>query len=270
MTMLTRTLLVAATIVAGASWSSEAHAGCGGGSFRRAVVSNIRSHYSSAPRQSGYYHQPSCSQSGYYPPGYQQPGQVIPQQPPVGQIPQQFPQQNPQQFPQQNPQQVSQPALPAQPTQPAQVPMGQQAPAGRTASQPQTGTGSAPAASAQMTALQALASMGGTAANPAPATPAATGATTPSEVGTWTATLSNGARVQLQLQADGTFNWVATNQTGRASSFSGSYSIAGGSLTLVRSTDNQKLAGTMTQNGSNAFNFKLAGANDNGLNFVRA
>jgi uncharacterized protein (TIGR03066 family) len=89
-------------------------------------------------------------------------------------------------------------------------------------------------------------------------------------VGVWTAKLANGARVQLSLQADGKFSWTATNQSGRQSTFSGSYSIGGGNLTLTRSTDNQKLAGTMTQSGTNAFNFKLAGAKDSGLNFVRA
>ena len=118
-----------------------------------------------------------------------------------------------------------------------------------------------------MTALQALAGMSAIPAA-APQTPAQP--QQPSQVGTWTATLANGARVQLNLQADGSFNWSATNKAGRTSTFGGSYTVSGGNLTLIRSNDNQKLAGVLAQNSSNAFNFKLAGTSDGGLNFVRS
>jgi hypothetical protein len=103
---------------------------------------------------------------------------------------------------------------------------------------------------------------------PAAQTPAQP--TTPGIAGNWTARLSTGAVVQLTLQTDGTFAWKATNKAGQASSFQGTYTSTAGSLTFIRSNDNQKLQGTMTQGGNNAFNFKLAGANDNGLDFVRS
>lgn len=78
-------------------------------------------------------------------------------------------------------------------------------------------------------------------------------------VGTWTANLKNGARVQLELEAAGRFRWVATSKNSRTSSFEGTYTVENGSLTLIRAEDNQKLAGNMNQNGENAFRFKLAG-----------
>lgn len=119
--------------------------------------------------------------------------------------------------------------------------------------------------SAEMSALQAL---GGFAP---PATTDTSSNQQASYVGTWSAGLTNGARVQLNLQADGSFSWAATNKSGRTSSFEGTYTIDGGSLTLIRSTDNQKLAGNMNINGSNAFEFKLAGqSNAAALKFTRS
>ena len=88
-------------------------------------------------------------------------------------------------------------------------------------------------------------------------------------MGSWIATLSNGAQVRLTLQADGRFNWVATNKSGQTSTFQGAYTFGNGSLTLVRSNDNQKLSGSVTLAGNQSFTFKLSGAKDNGLNFVR-
>jgi len=87
--------------------------------------------------------------------------------------------------------------------------------------------------------------------------------------GAWTASLSNGARVQLSLQADGNFSWVAVNKDGQASSFQGTYSIENGSLSLSRSTDGQKLTGSMTPSGANNFSFKLSDAQASSLDFVR-
>jgi hypothetical protein len=98
------------------------------------------------------------------------------------------------------------------------------------------------------------------------------GATQPQmsgHVGSWTARLSNGAQVRLDLQAEGRFNWVATNKSGQTSTFQGSYTFGNGSLTLVRSSDNQKLSGTVTLAGNQSFIFKLSGAKDNGLSFAR-
>ena len=126
-----------------------------------------------------------------------------------------------------------------------------------------------PANDAQQSALQAL---GGFAppqnaavqsAIEAPQSPQAT------FTGAWTANLSNGARVQLSLQADGNFNWVAVNKDGQASSFQGTYSMENGSLSLSRSTDGQKLTGSMTASGANNFSFKLSDAQASSLDFVR-
>jgi hypothetical protein len=275
MTLFTRTLL-AATIVAGTTFASVAtvQAGCGGS--RRSFISH-RPRINYAPRP--VYHPPApapCTQPVYQQPVYQQPVYQRPiSQPgfqqPIGQPGLQQPVGQPGQ---QQPQQFA-----GQPTQPAQqrAPQAQAAnPAAPQATQPQAGNtnpgntapaNTNPANSAQMTALQALAGMSAIPAA-APQTPAQP--QQPSQVGTWNATLANGARVQLNLQADGSFNWSATNKAGRTSTFGGSYTVSGGNLTLIRSNDNQKLAGALAQNGTNAFNFKLAGASDGGLNFVRS
>jgi len=88
-------------------------------------------------------------------------------------------------------------------------------------------------------------------------------------VGQWSASLQNGSKVELTLQPNGNFTWVATSGE-KVSSFEGNYTIGNGSLTLVRSSDNQKLIGAMTPAGSNSFSFKLTGTKDAGLNFSRS
>ncbi len=85
--------------------------------------------------------------------------------------------------------------------------------------------------------------------------------------GDFSASISNGAQVQLSLRADNSFVWIAT-KSGKQSSFQGSFSLAGSDLTLVRS-DSQKLTGTLTQTAS-GFQLKLTGQTDAGLSFVRA
>ena len=92
----------------------------------------------------------------------------------------------------------------------------------------------------------------------------------PAHVGTWTASMSNGARVQLALNADGTFSWSAVNSTGNASTFQGSYQFDGTTLTLNRSNDNQKLAGAMSFTSAGTFNFKLSDAQAGNLAFTRS
>ena len=81
--------------------------------------------------------------------------------------------------------------------------------------------------------------------------------------------MANGAQVQLVLNADGSFRWSATSQSGKASTFAGNYTLNGGSLTLVRSNDQQKLSGAVAVSGNQSFTFRPSGANDKGLNFVR-
>ncbi len=226
-------------------------------------------------RRSFYRSRPSYFQ----PPTSTQPSRIVRSQPhPIMQPQSQF-------RPIQHSFAPQQPALfPAQPTPPPQQP----APTG---GQPDVQSGvqrgveptvpsTSPANNAQMTALQALAGLASsqapaeTPATPAPTrvqtsaqAPAQNQAQTPDHVGSWTANLANGARVQLQLQADGAFSWSATNRSGTTSTFQGTYAAGNGSLTLIRSSDNQKLAGAMTSTGPNSFNFKLSGTKDSGLNF---
>lgn len=141
-------------------------------------------------------------------------------------------------------------------------------PGSQSASPSATG-GSATVTDAQSSALEAL---GGFAA-PADAAPseAPTQAASeqPSYVGEWVASLANGSRVQLSLKSDGNFLWTAANKEGKASSFQGSFTISDGSLSLARSSDNQKLSGSMATTGPNGFSFQLAGAKAPALEFVR-
>jgi len=119
-------------------------------------------------------------------------------------------------------------------------------------------TTAAPMNNAQLMALQAL-EAGDT--NPTNAV------ANPGLAGNFTATLGNNATITLSLGDNGTFRWSAVNN-GKSSDFEGTFSFNNGLLTLQRSSDSQKLEGTLTTNGQ-GFNFKLNGAKDNGLNFVR-
>ena len=92
----------------------------------------------------------------------------------------------------------------------------------------------------------------------------------PAFTGSWTANLSNGARVQLLLQADGSFSWTAVNKDGQSSSFQGTYSMDNSSLSLSRSSDGQKLSGNLTNSDANKFSFKLSDAQASSLDFVRS
>lgn len=157
-------------------------------------------------------------------------------------------------------------------------------PNGSTAPQNVTATqgNAAPTAPANNAAASALQALSGGLSQPrqqgsAPSQPQAgtanqPGATQPQtsgHVGSWTAQLTNGAQVRLNLQADGRFSWVATNKSGQKSTFQGAYTFGNGALTLVRSNDNQKLSGSVTLAGNQSFIFKLSGAKDNGLSFAR-
>ena len=97
---------------------------------------------------------------------------------------------------------------------------------------------------------------------------AATPQTSQSHVGTWSASTSNGASITLNLNSNGAFSWVA-KVNGKTTRFDGNYTLENGTLTLARSSDNQKLSGSIAFGGS-GFNFKLDGAKDNGLNFQQS
>ena len=125
---------------------------------------------------------------------------------------------------------------------------------------------------AELSALQALGGFAPPQAVSAAAAPQAQSVpnAAPGYVGNWTASMSNGARVQLALNADGTFSWSAVNSAGNASTIQGSYQFDGTTLTLHRGNDNQKLAGAITFTSAGTFNFKLSDAQAGSLAFTRS
>jgi hypothetical protein len=121
-------------------------------------------------------------------------------------------------------------------------------------------------AAAQKSALDmALEALNGPGATQAPAQEANVNPSG-APVGDFTSSVSSGAQIRLSLRSDSSFTWIATKGE-KQSSFQGSYSLNGGSLTLLRS-DNQKLEGQLTQTAG-GFQLKLAGQTDSGLAFVR-
>ena len=136
---------------------------------------------------------------------------------------------------------------------------------------PAAATGDATSA-AELSALQALGGFAPPQAESTAAAPQAqtVPAATPAHVGTWSASMSNGARVQLSLNVDGSFSWSAINSAGNASTFQGSYQFDGTTLTLNRNNDNQKLAGALTFTSAGTFNFKLSDAQAGNLAFTRS
>jgi hypothetical protein len=276
MTFSRKTLLTAVITLGALTVAQDVQAGCGRGGYRRGYSRGYSRSYSSPSYNYGSY-SPSHS-SGY---GYSQSvpsvrtiqSQPIAPQQQFNQPQQQFgqpPQQQqfaPQQSGGQPQQQQFSPQQNAAPQQQQQI--GQQQftqPQTAVPQQQQPPQQSAPAPSqtgnVRMTALQALGSFA-----PPQTTPAHTQSA--AYVGNWTATLDNGANVRLTLQSDGNFSWSATNKTGTASSFSGSYTVGNGSLALIRGNDNQRLEGDMTNSGQNAFSFKVAGNNAGAISFSR-
>lgn len=126
-------------------------------------------------------------------------------------------------------------------------------------------------ADAERSALEALGGFAAPAETaPSEVTASAEAPSQPAHIGQWRAALPNGSSVQLTLQADGSFVWVATSKDGSNSSFEGTYSVGQASLILVRSSDNQKLTGAMTLTGSDGFSFQLNSKKAAALNFVRS
>ncbi|KLU07703.1 putative signal peptide protein [Rhodopirellula islandica] len=149
-----------------------------------------------------------------------------------------------------------------------------------------------PAASAEASALAMLASVNQRAVTPTQAsapTQAAAPAPTPSQiptfgtatsassvsspaqphVGSWNVSLPGEQSVSLKLDSDGSFVWVAS-KSGSTSQFSGQYRLDGGSLTLVRSEDQQKMEGTWTPSQNGGFVFRVGGGTNGGLSFTRS
>ena len=258
----------------------SADAGCHGNSCGRSFGSSYGNRYSQ-PYTS--YSPPVYRQPAYPPAVYQQP---LPSQQVYGQTPPQFGQP-------QLPSQQVQPGFAGTVTSPQQgtvpqagvpqtnalqnfaapggsipSPAGAASPGNLVPANPVNTT--AAAADAQQSALQAL---GGFAPPQAAAAQSSTIAPPNQQAtlsGSFKANLSNGARVELSLQADGQFNWVAVNSAGQASSFKGTYQVDNSSLSLSRSTDGQTLSGSLTINSSNGFSFKLADSKSSSLDFVRS
>jgi hypothetical protein len=285
-------LLLAATLATSLNSLTTSEAGCHGSSGRRVYSSHnyvsrpvySQPHYSheviSHPQPVYVHSQPEVIyQSSPYPasPLTSSPfGVQVQQGTPVGATPVSLAQQVqlsqngiPQQsLPQQSglqqvaPQQLGNAGVPANVTgSPSAVPQG--APAATSADVTST---------AELSALQALGGFAPPQAESTGAAPQAqtVPAATPAHVGTWSASMSNGARVQLTLNGDGSFSWSAINSAGTASTFQGSYQFDGTTLTLNRSNDNQKLAGAMTFTSPGTFNFKLSDAQAGNLAFTRS
>ncbi|MCH2211607.1 MAG: hypothetical protein MK110_09910 [Fuerstiella sp.] len=240
MTFSRRTLLAAVMTMGALAIAQDVQAGCRGrrGGFRGHYISRL-SHYRSQLSRHHYGYSLSAPPVSIHPSQQQiapqQQQQIAPQQQ------QQFAPQQQQQFAPQQQQQFT-PQQQSAPQQTAPVPA-------------QNGN-------LQLTALQALGGF-------APPQSAPVQTQTPTHVGNWTATLGNGAHVQLILQADGNFRWSATNKAGIASSFSGRFMVGNGSLTLIRDNDSQRLEGSMTNDSQNNFSFKVAGMNTAAINFTR-
>ncbi|MEZ6040947.1 MAG: hypothetical protein R3C20_10600 [Planctomycetaceae bacterium] len=275
----TKSIIVAASVALVAASTSSAMAGCHGRSGGYSVGRSYSHSYSPSYVSSYNHYSHSQPSYPYSQPVYSQPQpvytpsqQVISQStlPPVSGI-QQLPQVQPQQQPQLLP---TQPQPQTQSVQVAQAGLAQQQAVAPTQQQvvaptQQTVVNTPPSqstvASAEMSALQAL----GGFAPPAPQTTNSPTSTVPVHVGVWTASIGNNATVQLSLQADGSFEWIATNGSGGKSSFQGSFAVENGTLSLIRQSDNQKLAGSMTLSGNDSFSFKLSATNAAALEFKR-
>jgi hypothetical protein len=152
-------------------------------------------------------------------------------------------------------------------------------PANSSQTPPATLEGTADAS--EMSALQMLASLNGedttgaeliaqpsvteVDANPELTTAAMQSSST--HVGSWTVNLPGNQTITLGLDNENRFQWLATKD-GKSTSFNGQFRLEGNRLTLVRSNDLQQMAGDWTGEGDN-FTFKLDGATNSGLAFVR-
>lgn len=120
---------------------------------------------------------------------------------------------------------------------------------------------------AQTMALEALSGLDSSDMVPA-ATQASAQSAQPGLTGNYSASLSTvGATIRLQLNADGSFNWIVLTKDGKTSNFQGSYTINSGLLTLAR-TDSRKLEASVTPTAG-GFSLKLVGQNATPLSFVR-
>ena len=142
-----------------------------------------------------------------------------------------------------------------------------------TTPQATTPTNTDPGSSSELTALQMLASitvdevMSDAVAVQIPEFTALASPSISDHVGTWTVSLPGNQSLTLVLNDDNTFAWTAVKE-GTSSSFEGQYRLENERLTLVRSNDLQQMSGSWKGEGSH-FTFKLEGATNSGLGFVR-
>lgn len=276
MTHFTKTLVTAVIFTLSATSSVITEAGChgrsggysGGGSYGNRYHSGASSYHS----HNAY---------NYHPPVYQHPPQqVVYSQPVVHPAPQ------PQYLSQYAATPVLSPAILANgfpvgstaSTPPQQLPPQQmtqpQQPVPQQAITPLQQETHPPAAgnTAELSALQALGAFAPPQSEGQQTLQTATNSTPASQplVGSWTARLSNGATVVLNLQADGNFNWTATNASGNTTAFQGQYVVENGSLVLNRNGDNQQLAGNAAMNGNDTFSFSMSNSNAASLEFRRS
>jgi hypothetical protein len=105
-------------------------------------------------------------------------------------------------------------------------------------------------------------------ANAAPATPASA-APAGNLVGTWKASPNANTTITLTYNADGTYTWDVTTN-GKSKPIKGKAEYADGVLALTQE-NGPPLAGKVTWDGPNKFNFRLVGngSEDPGLTFTR-
>ncbi|HEY2154817.1 MAG TPA: hypothetical protein VGH33_04260, partial [Isosphaeraceae bacterium] len=107
-------------------------------------------------------------------------------------------------------------------------------------------------------------------ANAAPATPAsASAAPAGNLVGTWKASPNANTTITLTYNADGTYTWEVTTN-GKSKPIKGKAEYADGVLALTQE-NGPPLAGKVTWDGPNKFNFRLVGNGSEypGLTFTR-
>ena len=101
-------------------------------------------------------------------------------------------------------------------------------------------------------------------AEPAPAAPAKP-VDAAALAGKWRASRPDGSAIDLTLGADGRYTWKFT-QDGQDRKFDGAYSVAE-NLLILKQGDQATMVGQITPQADGGFNFRLAGANDKGLDF---
>ncbi len=88
--------------------------------------------------------------------------------------------------------------------------------------------------------------------------------------GSWKSTTNPAASIDLQLQEDGNFSWVVSQNGQATTTLAGEFSMADNNL-MLQPQDGGPLVGVVTLQNDNSFNFKLVGSppGDKGLDFQK-